>query len=165
MPNKDFVMASCASKHSFFVGVTGLLYAVGTSNAGELGVHVDQSRYTLEVPVQVTGIPKICDIATAEEHTVAITYDSQEMYGWGNQSNGRLGFGSNSQASVNTPRAIQILKEGNKLRFVAVACGKDFSVAVDIEGSLWFAGVKRYEESTNEYEASRLISYRIQSVH
>jgi alpha-tubulin suppressor-like RCC1 family protein len=149
MPTKDFVMAACSRKHTFFVTVTGGLLAAGTSTAGELGIFPDQSQYEIDSPMQVHGIGRVSDVATGDEHTLAINYDTHELYGWGNQLNGRLGLGSNSQASVNTARHIQILRDGAKTKFVGVACGKDFSIAVDSEGALWFAGVKRHEVSTS----------------
>lgn len=149
MPTKDFVMAACSRKHTFFITVNGSLLAAGTASAGELGVYPDKSSYVVDTPMPVHGISRVSDVATADEHTVAIHYDTYELYGWGNQLNGRLGLGNNSQATVNSAKLIPIMKDGNKAKFTGVACGKDFSVALDNEGFIWFAGVKRHELNTS----------------
>lgn len=160
MPSKDFVMAACSRKHTFLVTVTGQLYAAGTSSAGELGVFADQSQYEVDSPLPVQGVGRVSDVASADEHTLAVAYDSHELFGWGNQVNGRLGLGSNSQATVNTARPVPVLKDGAKTKFVGVACGKDFSMALDADGFVWFAGVKRHEvsASTSSYLEGSLIS-------
>lgn len=142
-------MAVCGEKHTFFVTINGQLLAAGLSESGALGCMSDSSDYTLDTPQRVNGLSRVKDVATCIEHTLAIDYDTGDLYGWGRLSLGKLGLGNDKQARLNVPTLIKNFKpkEGNNANFVMVACSAEFSIALDSVGGLWYTGMKNYEGS------------------
>jgi alpha-tubulin suppressor-like RCC1 family protein len=151
MPKKEFIMAECSDRFTFLVTITGTLFACGTSKYGEMGCYSNQISYTVESPQQVLHLPKISDVACGLHHSLAIQYDTGEIYGWGNPQNGKLGLGNTGQSSVPTPTLIYPLLSRNeaKPRFTNVACANVYSVAVDTDGNVWYTGIKKYEYNAN----------------
>lgn len=147
LEKKDFIMVECAERHTFFLTINGQLLAAGTSICGELGCFAETSKYTLEEPTAVQGVNRIRDVASSTEHTLAIDYDTGDLYGWGRVALGKIGLGTDKQARQNIPALIQNFKskENAQPKFQMVACSSEFSLALDTYGGLWYAGFKYFD--------------------
>lgn len=141
--SRDFVMAVCSNKHTFFITITGQPLAAGTSEAGELGCFSDKTQYVVDSPLPVIGLKRVSDLSASPEHTLAIDYESGQIYGWGNPQNGRLSIDTATVACVNIPTQVKVhkLKDGSLPSFRMVSCSLSFSLAIDTGGSLWFTGL------------------------
>lgn len=62
---------------------------------------------------------KIIAVAAANKHTVAVA-ESGEVYTWGCNKEGQLGYGTSNSASNYTPRMVEYLK-GKVFRGVSAA--------------------------------------------
>lgn len=158
LPKKDFVMASCAKSFTMFITLTGTVYAAGTSRYGELGCYESQQAYVTDGLQRVLNLSRVKDIACGRYHCLAIDYDTSKLYGWGNPQNGRLGLPANVQVPILVPTMIVTGKPGSDkvTDFRMVACGTSFSLAIDREGFLWYAGIKKYEQNFKTEEVAPL---------
>lgn len=149
--SRDFVMVVCSNKHTFFITITGLPMAAGTSEAGELGCYSDKTQYVIDSPQPVHGLKRVSDLSTSPEHTLAIDYESGQIYGWGNPQNGRLSIDTTNVACINSPTPVHVhkLKDGSVPSFRMVACSGNFSLAIDTIGSLWFTGTNYSDNKFN----------------
>jgi alpha-tubulin suppressor-like RCC1 family protein len=82
-------------------------------------------------------LPKVNYVAAGENHAIAIGFNDQCLYGWGNSMDSRLGF--ETMASILVPEKIP-LEHIYYPKFIHVTCGKQFSLAIDDKNQLWYAG-------------------------
>lgn len=143
LPNCNFFFAAAAERFSFLLTETGAVYAVGTSNAGVLGVDRNRDMYSLDRPEQVPDLPTIRSIACGDTHVIAISHVKGEVYGWGNPQNGKLGI--NESTAVLTPRLIPVQSGGKKVAFKHVSCAAVYSLIQDTDDRIWSAGIRRYD--------------------
>lgn len=158
LPKKDFVMAACSKSFTMFVTLTGSLYSAGTSKYGELGCYEGQQSYVTDGLQRVLNLSRVKDVSCGRYHCLAVDYNNQKLYGWGNPQNGRLGFPPNVQVPVVVPTEIVSGKQtGDRVtEFKMTACGSSFSLAIDKDGYLWYAGTKKYEQNLKSEEVSPL---------
>lgn len=163
LPKKDFVMAACSKSFSMFVTLTGSLYSAGTSKYGELGCYETQQAYVTDGLQRVLNLSRVKDVSCGTFHCLAVDYNNQKLYGWGNPQNGRLGFPPNIQVPVLVPTEVVSGKQtGDKsTEFKMTACGDSFSLAIDKEGILWYAGTKKYEQNLKSEEVSPLSRFEL----
>jgi alpha-tubulin suppressor-like RCC1 family protein len=158
LPKKDFVMAACSKSFTMLITLTGSLWAAGTSRYGELGCYESQQIYITDGFMRVLNLPRIKDVSCGRFHCMAVDYDTHKLYGWGNPQNGRLGFPSSFQIPVLIPTEIVGGKQttDKATEFKMVACSNSFSLAIDIDGYLWYAGTKKYEQNLKGEEVCPL---------
>ncbi|KAL2941860.1 Ultraviolet-B receptor UVR8, partial [Bienertia sinuspersici] len=114
---------------SIACGESGRVYASGLNDYGQLGIS-DDTDYAME-PAEVSGIEKeIKHISAGYCHSCAITVDG-ELYMWGKNSNGQLGFGKSAPKAVSRPSKIECL---TGVIIEMAALGSEHSVAVTDEG-------------------------------
>lgn len=75
---------------------------------------------------------KIVAVAAANKHT-AVVSDSGEIFTWGCNKEGQLGYGTSNSASNYTPRVVEYLK--GKV-FVAVDAAKYHTVVLGTDGEV-----------------------------
>lgn len=102
-----------ASKfHTVALGEAGDVYTWGWGRGGRLG-HSDGSLATKEgaqiYPRKVQGLlgKVVMDVAAAKHHTLAVT-DAGEVYSWGSNRDGKLGYSSKDTQVV--PKKVMLLK-------------------------------------------------------
>lgn len=71
-------------------------------------------------------------VAAANKHTAAIS-ETGEVFTWGCNKEGQLGYGTSNSSSNNTPRLVEYLK--GKL-FMAVAAAKYHTVVLGADGEV-----------------------------
>jgi alpha-tubulin suppressor-like RCC1 family protein len=89
-------------------------------------------------------------VSSYRNHTVVLD-NNGKIYGWGSGFNGEL----NSSIHSSYPNVIEF---GNNLTWTSVKAGKDFTLALKSNGSLWACGINQYGQLgfgyTNNYQNS-----------
>ena len=76
-----------------------MLYCWGRNSSGQLGDGTYAHRY---VPVLISAVGNIQQVALSEDHACAIQTDG-DLYCWGDNSYGELGIGSANRRSFPGP--------------------------------------------------------------
>jgi alpha-tubulin suppressor-like RCC1 family protein len=90
-PNLDFI-GETAGGHFCGLDADGRAYCWGSNGTGQLGNGAIEPAY-IPVPVSVAGDLRFSSIAAGDQHTCAMTLDSQ-VYCWGLGWQGSLGIGT-----------------------------------------------------------------------
>eukprot|EP00941_MAST-03F_sp_MAST-3F-sp1_P001264 g1264.t1 len=159
-----YSFVACGSSHSLILTDDGTsIYAFGGGRYGQLG-----NKETKDVAGTHTYVNKgfdndgkdcwgeheVVHIACGSDHSALIT-ERGNLYTWGRQHKGQLGhldtWGSQSSVSRNDLRrrskdspclVKQLFKAGLQIKFVA--CGSDFTMAIDQNGDLSSWGLGSY---------------------
>ncbi|KAG2640114.1 hypothetical protein PVAP13_2KG071400 [Panicum virgatum] len=138
----SYIKTVAASKfHSVAVSSDGELYTWGFGRGGRLGhpdIHSGQTTAVI-TPRQVTvglGRKRVNVVAAAKHHTV-ISTEAGELFTWGSNREGQLGYPSVDTQS--TPRRVSSLKQ----RIIAVAAANKHSAAVADTGEVFTWGCNK----------------------
>jgi alpha-tubulin suppressor-like RCC1 family protein len=144
---KTFCQIAGGFCYTVAIDKNGQAWGWGQNNVGQLGDNSTTSRLT---PVSVRGAVKtFCQIAAGGSHTVAIDKNGQ-AWGWGLNSNGRLG--DNSFTSRRTPVSVR----GAVKTFCQIAAGACHTVAIDKNGQAWGWGLNSSGQLGDNSITSRL---------
>ncbi|CAH1193640.1 hypothetical protein PAECIP111893_00516 [Paenibacillus plantiphilus] len=119
----------------------GTVWSLGTNYTGQLGngdeIDLGSDPDTFDykevfVPAQITGIPKMMDIAAGDKHALALA-ENGTVWAWGANESGQLGDGTDVPKS--SPKQIESLSN-----ITAIDAGYDFSMALTKEGEVWAWG-------------------------
>ncbi|XP_074282301.1 uncharacterized protein LOC141606856 [Silene latifolia] len=129
------VKAVAAAKHHTVVATeNGEVFTWGSNREGQLGY---ASVDTQPTPRRVSSLKaKIVAVAAANKHTAAVS-DAGEVFTWGCNKEGQLGYGTSNSSSNNTPRLIECLK--GKF-FTGVATAKNHTVVLGADGEVFTWG-------------------------
>ena len=138
---------SCGDNYSAVVTKYGEVFVAGSLEGGKLGLGKGQKHGAQLKFRRIENLPDIDYIATGVDHMLAISrYDasnpdkwSGRTYAWGRNDHGQLGIGSTDPKYEPTPTS-----QGNGERFVKVACGTNFSLAMTSGKKLFFWGNMKY---------------------
>ncbi|XP_052175101.1 uncharacterized protein LOC127789981 isoform X3 [Diospyros lotus] len=131
------VKAIAAAKHHTVVATEGgEVFTWGSNREGQLGY---TSVDTQPTPRRVNSLrSKIVSVAAANKHT-AVVSESGEVFTWGCNKEGQLGYGTSNSASNYTPRVVEYLK--GKV-FVGVAAAKYHTIVLGADGEVFTWGHK-----------------------
>jgi len=135
---KLFSVVVAGSSFMAALSTDGLGYAWGINSDGELGTG-SYSSSNVPVAVYSGGVlsgKTITQLAAGSKHALAILNDGTVVT-WGNNSDGELGNGTNTNAS--TPVLINTLTQ-----IKAVAGGSTFSLALSSSGTVYAWGANDY---------------------
>ncbi|KAL4576829.1 hypothetical protein LXL04_012929 [Taraxacum kok-saghyz] len=129
------VKAIAAAKHHTVAATEGgEVFTWGSNREGQLGY---TSVDTQATPRRVSSLKsKIVAIAAANKHT-AVVSDSGEVFTWGCNKEGQLGYGTSNSGSNYTPRLVEYLK--GKV-FVHVSAAKYHTVVLGADGEVFTWG-------------------------
>ncbi|KAK7290657.1 hypothetical protein RIF29_05231 [Crotalaria pallida] len=129
------VMAIAAAKHHTVIATEGGdVFTWGSNREGQLGYTSVDSQPT---PRRVTSLrSKVVAVAAANKHT-AVVSDLGEVYTWGCNREGQLGYGTSNSASNYTPHLVESLK-GKTLTRVSAA--KYHTVVLGSDGEVYTWG-------------------------
>eukprot|EP01016_Furgasonia_blochmanni_P055157 TRINITY_DN9180_c0_g2_i3.p1 TRINITY_DN9180_c0_g2~~TRINITY_DN9180_c0_g2_i3.p1 ORF type:complete len:449 (-),score=135.74 TRINITY_DN9180_c0_g2_i3:261-1607(-) len=134
--------------HTAVITTDGKLYTFGYGKRGALGHGDSENR---NEPRQVEHFAnsrtRVVDVAVGQYHTVALT-ENGEVYSWGWAGSGnvfidmisdrRNALGIATDSNILTPTPIESLRNAGK--FVSVAAGRDFALAINNDGDLYSWG-------------------------
>ncbi|KAK2362093.1 ultraviolet-B receptor UVR8 [Trifolium repens] len=128
------VMAIAAAKHHTVIATQGgEVFTWGSNREGQLGY---TSVDTQPTPRRVSSLrSRIVAIAAANKHTAAVS-DLGEVFTWGCNREGQLGYGTSNSASNYTPHVVESLK-GKTLTKVSAAKYHTIVLGSDVEVFTW----------------------------
>ncbi|KAK9290069.1 hypothetical protein L1049_008233 [Liquidambar formosana] len=128
------VKAIAAAKHHTVIATEGgEVFTWGSNREGQLGY---TSVDTQPTPRRVSSLrSKIVAVAAANKHTAVIS-ESGEVFTWGCNKEGQLGYGTSNSASNYTPRVVECLK-GKVFTGVAAAKYHTVVLGTDAEVFTW----------------------------
>lgn len=125
---------AAAKHHTVAATQSGEVFTWGSNREGQLGY---TSVDTQPTPRRVSSLKsKIVAVAAANKHTAVIS-DSGEIFTWGCNKEGQLGYGTSNSASNYTPRLVEYLK--GKV-FVAVSAAKYHTIVLRSDGEVFTWG-------------------------
>ncbi|XP_010266637.1 PREDICTED: uncharacterized protein LOC104604113 [Nelumbo nucifera] len=129
------VKAIAAAKHHTVVAAEGgEVFTWGSNREGQLGYTSVDSQ---PIPRRVSSLKtKIIAVAAANKHT-AVVSESGEIFTWGCNKEGQLGYGTSNSASNCTPRVVEYLK--GKV-FSGVSAAKYHTIVLGADGEIFTWG-------------------------
>ncbi|KAL4323331.1 hypothetical protein GQ457_11G014910 [Hibiscus cannabinus] len=129
------VKAIAAAKHHTVVATeAGEVFTWGSNREGQLGY---TSVDTQPTPRRVSSLKsRIVAVAAANKHT-AVVSESGEVFTWGCNREGQLGYGTSNSASNYTPRIVEYLK--GKV-FKGIATAKYHTIVLGADGEVYTWG-------------------------
>lgn len=125
---------AAAKHHTVLATDGGEVFTWGSNREGQLGY---TSVDTQPTPRRVSSLKlKIIAVAAANKHT-AVVSESGEVFTWGCNREGQLGYGTSNSASNYTPRVVESLK-GKAL--VGVAAAKYHTIVLGADGEVYTWG-------------------------
>jgi alpha-tubulin suppressor-like RCC1 family protein len=131
------IAIAAGSFHSVALRSDGSVWTWGSNYYGMLGSGTTTDSYS---PTQVISLTGVVAISAGYYHTLALKADGT-VWAWGSNDRGELGnpavpVWQNYQAGYSTV-PVQV---SGLTGIAAIAAGKDFSLAVDSNGSVWAWG-------------------------
>ncbi|XP_056324637.1 retinitis pigmentosa GTPase regulator b isoform X2 [Danio aesculapii] len=127
-------LAACGRTHTLVFTSRGNLYACGGNNEGQLGLGDCDDRTSFHLVEFFNKQGPIKMLAAGSNTSAALTQDGR-LYMWGDNSEGQIGLGKESNAL--TPREVSVRK-----RVFWVSCGYYHSAFVTVDGALYTFGEK-----------------------
>ncbi|KAK7315561.1 hypothetical protein VNO77_34114 [Canavalia gladiata] len=129
------VKAIAAAKHHTVIATEGgEVFTWGSNREGQLGY---TSVDTQPTPRRVTSLrAKVIAVAAANKHTSVVS-DIGEVFTWGCNREGQLGYGTSNSASNYTPHVVESLK-GKTI--VSVSAAKYHTVVLGSDGEVYTWG-------------------------
>eukprot|EP00250_Pteridium_aquilinum_P020342 c24788_g3_i2 orf=632-4153(+) len=134
--NRRVKIIAVAKHHSLVATEGGEVFTWGSNREGQLGY---TSVDTQPTPRRVTTLrARVVAAAVANKHSVVLT-EAGEVFTWGCNREGQLGYGTSNSASNHVPRVVEYLKGKN---LVAVSAAKYHTVVLGLEGEVFTWGYK-----------------------
>uniref|UniRef100_A0A672MD85 X-linked retinitis pigmentosa GTPase regulator n=1 Tax=Sinocyclocheilus grahami TaxID=75366 RepID=A0A672MD85_SINGR len=127
-------LAACGRTHTLVYTSRGKLYASGGNNEGQLGLGDCDDRTSFHLVDFFSKHEPVKMLAAGSNTSAALTQDGR-LYMWGDNSEGQIGLGKESNAL--TPREVSVGK-----RVSWVSCGYYHSAFVTVDGALYTFGEK-----------------------
>jgi len=124
-----------AKHHTLLTTADGELFSMGSNRYGQLGHGRETAAAkSVAVPKKVAALRSsfVVTTAAANKHSVAVT-STGEVYTWGSNTCGQLGYGAFDSTSSPTPRVVDAMKGK---RVVACAAAKRHTVVLTMDGDV-----------------------------
>jgi alpha-tubulin suppressor-like RCC1 family protein len=137
----DWLAVSAGYRFTIGLKQDSTLWSWGTNNLGQLGL---DSTVAKSSPNQITAGPVVGwqKISAGYLHAAAVARDGS-LWCWGNNSYGQVGLVN----PTNISQPIQTAIGGNDWQ--DVSCGRNFTLALKKNGSVWAWGVNAYGQYGN----------------
>ncbi|XP_056107333.1 retinitis pigmentosa GTPase regulator b isoform X2 [Rhinichthys klamathensis goyatoka] len=134
LKSESVKLAACGRTHSLVYTSRGNLYASGGNNEGQLGLGDCDDRTSFHLVDFFSKHGPIKMLAAGSNTSAVLTQDGR-LYMWGDNSEGQIGLGKESNAL--TPHEVSVGK-----RVSWVSCGYYHSAFVTVDGALFTFGEK-----------------------
>lgn len=136
---RGIVGIACGNWHTVVHDCEHGIFSFGENERGQLGHRKATSRPAL-VPAFETMSVKM--VACGGEHTIAIVGNGRHVYGWGDDSYGQLGLGTDGGASTERPKSDRprLMRIPPARVIVQVACGGRHTLLLSGDGRVWACG-------------------------
>jgi alpha-tubulin suppressor-like RCC1 family protein len=141
LTGNNWKQVSCGFYYTMAIKTDGTLWGWGAGGTGQLGNEILANTST---PVQIGTATTWKIIECGRNHSAGIKTDGT-LWLWGSNTNGKIG--NNSSLTVSTP--VQIYGAGTNWK--QVSCGKESTVAMKTDGTLWAWGVIQHFYPTATY--------------
>jgi len=131
------VASGCNAAHSMIITEDFKVYALGRNEKGQLGTGDLETRSTPYL-VESLKVHNVVNASCGRNHTLLLT-DRGTVYAMGDNRMGQCGLGTTSQV---VQQASKVKHKGPPI--VKVVCGADFSIILDLKGSLHSFGDPEY---------------------
>eukprot|EP00980_Cylindrotheca_fusiformis_P007387 scaffold1525_cov142-Cylindrotheca_fusiformis.AAC.187 len=138
------VCASCNAAHAIAIDRANQAYGWGRNEGMVLGDAFGESKV---VPTPQIIASDIETAALGKAHTIFLKTDGS-LHALGTNKSGQCGWRQNVKQS-GTLKACVLLGGNKDLKFARIACGEDFSVALDDEGILYTTGSSEFGQLAN----------------
>ncbi|XP_066933658.1 probable E3 ubiquitin-protein ligase HERC4 [Clytia hemisphaerica] len=140
LDSEQIVSAACGSSHTLLLSEKGQVFSFGSNINGQLGVGSENESYVKPLLVEKISINhEVTLISCGKDHCLALCSDGQ-LYGWGNNEFGQLGFGKKSKKETK-PQLITVLQG---CPIVHIATGGFHSFALTVSGLVFAWGKNSY---------------------
>ncbi|CAJ1946218.1 unnamed protein product [Cylindrotheca closterium] len=136
------VCTSCNASHTIAIDRANQAYGWGRNEALCLGDEVGESKV---IPTPQIIASNIQTAALGKSHTIFLQLDGS-LHAMGQNKSGQCGWRQNVKSS-GTLKPCQV--NNKDIKFARIACGEDFSVALDEEGILYSAGSSEFGQLAN----------------
>jgi alpha-tubulin suppressor-like RCC1 family protein len=133
-PAPTIVEISAGHYHSLAADSAGNAWAWGRNNNGQLGDGTTQKRTR---PVRVGTLTSVHLLAGGRDHSLALKNDGT-VWAWGSNAFGQIGDGTTTRRLS----PVQVL--GLTRPVIQIAAGREHSLAVEDDGSVWSWGSNVY---------------------
>lgn len=132
---RSVAAVSAAKHHTLLCTTAGEVWVMGSNRHGQLGITAVDTQ---PEPRRVGALKpfKIVGVAAANKHSVAVSAHG-EVFSWGSNALGQLGYGTFDSTSSTTPRQVEALKGK---RVVAIAAAKRHTLALMADGEVFTWG-------------------------
>lgn len=138
------VCTSCNAAHAIAIDRANQAYGWGRNEGMVLGDAFGETKVVPTPQVIASGIQTA---ALGKAHTILLQTDGS-LHALGTNKSGQCGWRQNVKQS-GTLKACVLLGGNKDVKFSRIACGEDFSVALDEEGILYTAGSSEYGQLAN----------------
>mmetsp|Transcript_3982 Transcript_3982/g.4478 ORF Transcript_3982/g.4478 Transcript_3982/m.4478 type:complete len:1170 (-) Transcript_3982:395-3904(-) len=143
--SNDITQVSGGRFHTVALNRNGDVFTWGQGNGGRLGLG-DELTYLLPTPLLGLSEKRIVKVTAGRDHTLALC-SYGDVYGWGSDRFGQLGFGSNRLESEN-PASVKTILHPKRIRIAKphapsqdIAASPSHSVAVMRNGEVYTWGL------------------------
>jgi hypothetical protein len=155
LKSKNVIYICCGVRHSLALTVDGDVYSWGDNTYGQVGNGTFEKVQTIPSKIDSFNNKKIKAIACGGNHSFALT-ESNEVYSWGNNKYGQLGYGNYKDS--NSPTRVLI-----EFPIEKICCGRFHSILLSKEGDVYtFEDNFSYKNSNiNGTEQSGIVKFKI----
>lgn len=127
----------------------GTVWALGSNRFGGLGGGQNPYQVAIE-PLQIEGLENITAVLSGGGSCFALCGDGT-VWSWGHNSDGQLGYTKNiSVTSGASSSSYKPQKMVGLTDITTLACGSDYTLALDKDGALWACGLNYYGDFGNK---------------
>lgn len=121
---------SAGGLHSAMIKNDGTIWSFGNNDFGQLG---NATTTSSKIPVAESSASIWQSVSAGYSHTCAIKSADKSLWCWGRNYYGQLGNNT-------TTNSLIAVREDSNSTWVSVSAGKEFTLAVDVNGTLWSWG-------------------------
>lgn len=140
---------------------SGKIWGWGKYENGLLGDTVSENKilpYCISDNNEQLKNVVIKKISLGKEHAMALDSDGK-VWTWGNEKNGVLGNGEESE-KINVPTCISNIDNNSlkNIKITEIAAGDKSSSCIDSEGNIWTWGIYYYNMQTDNHSNDQIVS-------